>query len=233
MIGGCHPAAGGHFRPMCNLLRYKDRMKEAYAEFEFSEVRIVPKIRFRVPPSEPAPVITIQEGHARISMMNFGFATDRGRQMMARGETVAKLPMFKDAFRHRRCLILAHGFYDSEDMGRYRQPWHLHLKDDELMCFAGLWESRPDADNFTIVSAPANRVVARVIDRMPVILPQALWRPWLLAGAKETELQPMLATFPPETMEAYPVTRKVNQKGFEGPECIARFEPEQGDLGLF
>lgn len=64
-------------------------------------------------------------------------------------------------------------------MGKYRQPWHLHLKDDGLMGFAGLWEERSDAENFTIVSAPANVVVARVIDRMPVILPQTLWRPWL------------------------------------------------------
>ncbi|MDB6118394.1 MAG: hypothetical protein JWO08_2175 [Verrucomicrobiaceae bacterium] len=219
---------------MCNTLRYKDRMEEAYAKWEFSEVRITPKLRFRVPPSEPAPVLTVQGDKASIRMMNFGFATQRGRQMMARGETVAKLPMFRDGFKHRRCLILVHGFYDSEDMGKQgRQPWHLHLKDDGLMAFAGLWESRADADNFTIVSAPANSVVARVIDRMPVILPQELWRPWLQADSKAEDLQPMLVPFPSDRMEAYPVTRKVNQKGFDGPECILPIVPEQGDLGLF
>ncbi|MDB6120773.1 MAG: hypothetical protein JWO08_4554 [Verrucomicrobiaceae bacterium] len=219
---------------MCNTLRYKDRMEEAYTKWEFSEVRITPKIRFRVPPSEPAPVLTVHEGQARIRMMNFGFATQRGRQMMARGETVAKLPMFRDGFKHRRCLILVHGFYDSEDMGTQgRQPWHLHLKDDGLMAFAGLWEARADAENFTIVSAPANSVVARVIDRMPVILPSGLWRPWLDASATDQDLQPMLLPFSAEAMEAYPVTRKVNQKGFDGPECIERIVPAQGDLGLF
>ncbi len=128
---------------MCNLLRYKDQMEKAYAAWKFREVRITPKIRFKVSPSEPAPVVSVIDGEARISMMNFGFATGRGRQMMARGETVEKLPMFKDAFKYRRCLVLAHGFYDSEDMGGYRQPWHIHLPDDGLMCFAALWEARP------------------------------------------------------------------------------------------
>src|SRR5687767_4739806 len=112
---------------MCNLLRYKDRIKQAYAEFEFSEVRIEPKLSYKVPPSAPAPVISVRDGSPRITMMHFGFAT-KGRQLMARGETAAALPMFRDAFKHRRCLILAHGFYDSEDMGKYRQPWHIHLK---------------------------------------------------------------------------------------------------------
>ena len=218
---------------MCNLLRYKDRLEQAYAQFEFRHVRIEPKVRFRVAPSEPAPVITLREGLAQISMMNFGFAAGKGRQMMARGETVARLPMFKDAFRQRRCIILTHGFYDSEDLGRYRQPWHLHLKDDGLMGFAGLWEARASAENFTIVSAPANRVVARVIDRMPVILPQDLWRSWLLPSTREQDLQQMLTPFPYENMEAYPVTRSVNLRGFEGPECIEPVVVEQGDLGLF
>ena len=57
---------------MCNLLRYKDRLQQAYAKFEFSEVRIEPKIRFKVAPSEPAPIITIQDDAARIGMMRFG-----------------------------------------------------------------------------------------------------------------------------------------------------------------
>ena len=166
-------------------------------------------------------------------MMKFGFESPRGRHLMARGETVAALPTFKEGFRARRCLILAHGFYDSEDMGRWKQPWHLHLKDDELMAFAGLWEARRGAENFTIISSPANAVVSRVIDRMPVILPQPLWRPWLDSGARPADLQAMLRPFPAELMEAYPVTRQVNQRGFNGPECAEPIRPEQGDLGLF
>jgi putative SOS response-associated peptidase YedK len=217
---------------MCNLLRYKNRIEKAYAKWEFSQVRIEPKFRHKIPPSEPAPVITVRDGAPQLTMLKFGFATERGRQMMARGETIAQRPMFRDAFKHRRCLILAHGFYDSEDMGKYKQPWHFHLKDDELMCFAGLWEEHAGEENFTIVSAPANSVVSRVLDRMPVILPEDHWVPWLNTKASSEELRAMLQSYASELMEGYPVTRMVNQKGFEGPECIERIVPEQGDLGI-
>jgi putative SOS response-associated peptidase YedK len=219
---------------MCNMLRYKARLDQAYAKWEFSQVRIVPKFRYRVPPSEAAPVVTVRNGKPQLTMQNFGFATKKGRQMMARGETVAKLPMFREAFKKQRCLILAHGFYDSEDLGKshHKQPWHMHLKTDEVMGFAGLWEQRGNEENFTIVSAPANSVVSRVIDRMPVILPEDLWVPWLDPEATQEELQAMLTPYPAEMMEAYPVTRRVNQKGFDGPECIEPIVPDQGDLGL-
>jgi putative SOS response-associated peptidase YedK len=148
---------------------------------------------------------------------------------------VAKLPMFREAFKKQRCIILAHGFYDSEDLGKnhHKQPWHMHLKTDEVMGFAGLWEQHAGEENFTIVSAPANAVVSRVIDRMPVILPEDLWVPWLDPEASQEELQAMLTPYPAEMMEAYPVARRVNQKGFDGPECIEPIVPDQGDLGLF
>lgn len=219
---------------MCNLLRYKDKMDLARVTFEeISDIRITPKFNFKVAPSEPAPVLSVQDGQARISMMNFGFESHKGRYLMARGETVTKLPTFKEGFRSRRCLVLVHGFYDSEDFGRWKQPWHIHLKNDELMGFAGLWESRKNAENFTIISSPANAVVSRVIDRMPVILPQPLWRPWMDSKMGLDELQAMLKPFPAELMEAYPVTREVNKRGFNAPQCIEPVVPDQADLGLF
>jgi putative SOS response-associated peptidase YedK len=222
---------------MCNLLRNKPSYDEAPAAFEeLRDVRIFPSVpHFKIAPSHAAPVLTMGcDGKAKAGMMHFGFKTGKGgRQLMARGETVAELRMFRDAFKHRRCLVLAHGFYDSEDMGKYKQPWHLHLKTDGMMAFASLWEETSDAENFTIVSAPANAVVARVIDRMPVILPRELWRPWLEPATPREVLEPMLQPYPAELMEACPVTRKVNQPGFDGPECVERIVPEQGDLGLF
>lgn len=222
---------------MCNLLRNKPGYDEAHETFEtLRDVRMLPSApRFKIAPSEEAPVVRIEPtGMAKVAMMRFGFKSGKGgRQLMARGETVGELRMFKDAFKHRRCLVLAHGFYDSEDMGRYKQPWHIHLKTDGLMAFAALWEEVPDAENFTIVSSPANAVVARVIDRMPVILPRDSWWPWLEPTTSRETLESMMTPYPAELMEAYPVTRKVNQPGFEGPECVERIVPEQADLGLF
>lgn len=153
-------------------------------------------------------------------MMNFGLKTAKGRQIMAHGETVAELRIFREAFRQRRCLIIALGFYDSLDMGAFRQPWHVHLKGDGVMCFAGLWESPPDTDSFTIVSAPTNPVVARVIDRMSVILPEESWKPWLDVGTSVSDLQSMLNPYPAEFMESWPVTRQVNLCVTKEPESM-------------
>jgi putative SOS response-associated peptidase YedK len=219
---------------VCNLIRYKAELQEAYGVFpEFSDVRIEPKIRFKVAPSESAPVITMEGDKPRIQMMHFGFKTAKGRQLMARGETVSELPMFKEAFRVRRCLIIAHGFYDSLDMGAFRQPWHFHLKGDGMMCFAGLWRSLHTANDFTILSAPANKLVLRVIDRMPVILESENWHEWLNPDASEPALKAMLRPDEADKMESWPVTRNVNKRGFDGPECVEPVVPDQSELGLF
>jgi putative SOS response-associated peptidase YedK len=218
---------------MCNILTYMEWLDKKFAEWAEEQGSIKLQRRYRVPPSEPAPVVTMHHGKPKLSLKNFGLATKKGRQMMARGETVEKLPMFREAFRAKRCLILVTGFYDSLDMGAYKQPWHIRFKDGGAMGFAGLWEERPNEENFTIVSAPANRVVSRVIDRMPVILPEPLWKRWLDPTAGMEELKGMLVPYADEPMEAYPVTRNVNKKGFDGPECVEPVVPDQGELDMF
>ncbi|OAI56754.1 hypothetical protein AYO49_00565 [Verrucomicrobiaceae bacterium SCGC AG-212-N21] len=84
-----------------------------------------------------------------------------------------------------------------------------------------------------IVSAPANALVLRVIDRMPVILARENWREWLNPEAAQTALKAMLKPYEDASMESWPVTGGVTQRGFEGPECIEPVVPEQGELGLF
>lgn len=74
---------------------------------EIRDVQITPKTGFKVAPSEPAPVTTLAQGRPQIGMMNFGLKTAKGRQIMAHGETVAELRIFREAFRQRRCLITA------------------------------------------------------------------------------------------------------------------------------
>lgn len=215
---------------MCNKARYKDGAQAAFPKWEFRQIRIDPPSRFVVHPSQPMPVVTVKNGEPEISMMDFGFPTKRGRQLMARSETVESLKSFKDAFASRRCLIIANGFFDNLDMGAFRQPWHIHLRDDRFMCFAGLW--RTDG-SFTIISTRANPVVARVIDRMPAILDPSMWQAWLDHSTPEKTLKSMLQPYAAEEMEAYPVTRAVNKPGFDSPEAIEPVIPAQGELDIF
>jgi putative SOS response-associated peptidase YedK len=208
---------------MCNLLRYKEEIQEATGAFdEFSHIRIVPKFRWRVPPSEAAPVLRWVKGKAQIDMLNFGFRTGKGgRQLMARSETAAEKDMWREAMQHRRCLLLVHGFYDNEQITRQvNQPWYFQRKGAALMAMAALWEDGPNAGNFAIMSCEPNALVRRVIDRMPVILPRNAWNAWLSAEAGYTQLLPLLQTFPAEDMERWQVSREVN-KGLDSPESIA------------
>jgi putative SOS response-associated peptidase YedK len=230
---------------MCNKLRYNpnaiqqlfNHMRRSgqwsNADFDtFSEARM--ETRFLVPPSRPAPVLSSRGGRVEASMMTFGWPgyAGRGLQLMARGETVTEKRMFKDAFRKERCLLLVNGFFDSVDMGRWTQPYHLHQKDDGVMGMAALW--RPGSDeSFCIMSCEPNAVVRPIIDRMPVILAPENWQPWLDGITPEADLKAMLRPCPADEMEAFPVTRNVNKPGWDGPECAVPILPEQPEFNLF
>jgi putative SOS response-associated peptidase YedK len=99
------------------------------------------------------------------------------RMINARADTVATKPAFRKAFRQRRCLIVADGFYEWKKLNGRKQPYYIRLQDDQLFAFAGLWErwNRGDSpiDSCTILTTDANEVVGSIHDRMPVIL-----EPW-------------------------------------------------------
>jgi putative SOS response-associated peptidase YedK len=115
----------------------------------------------------------------------------------ARAETVAEKPSFRAAFRQRRCLIPADGFYEWQQVegSRHSHPYFIGLQDKRPFAFAGLyerWES-PDGENFdtcTIVTTAANEVLAPIHDRMPVILSPQKYAQWLDPGFKEIDCQP-------------------------------------------
>ena len=148
-------------------------------------------------PTEAAPVIVSENGRTEIRLMRWGliphWAKDESlgkRLFNARVETAAQKPAFRDAWKKRRCLIPATGFYEwnhNADAGR-KQAYHFHLPDNRLFCFAGLWETwgtrppeQPDLfgdhpahtvsniETFTILTTKPNELVSKFHDRMPVI----------------------------------------------------------------
>jgi len=148
-------------------------------------------------PTETAPVIVRENGRTEIRPMRWGliphWAEDEslGKKLFnARSETAATKPAFRDAWKKRRCLIPATGFYEwnhNTDTGK-KQPCHFHLPDNQLFCFAGLWEkwetrppkqaelfsdnpTKPEStiETFTILTAEPNELVSKYHSRMPVI----------------------------------------------------------------
>lgn len=125
----------------------------------------------------------------------------------ARAETVAAKPSFRHAFRKRRCLILADGFYEwQQTEGPVKRPWFIHLRSGQPCGFAGLYETWTSPEggavhSCTIITTRANQALAAIHDRMPVIVPGAAQAVWLNPenGCRE-ELLPLLAPYPAAEM---------------------------------
>jgi putative SOS response-associated peptidase YedK len=150
-----------------------------------------------------------------------------GNQLInAQAETAATKPAFRVAFKKRRCLILADGFYEWKKEGRHKQPFHFRLRDGRPFAFAGLWEHWEGAegmaiDSCTILTATPNELVSVLHHRMAVILPAMDYDLWLDPSIQEVErLQPLLRPFPAEEMTAYPVSTLVNNPRNDAPSCI-------------
>lgn len=148
------------------------------------------------------------------------------RLINARAEGVAEKPAFRAAFRRRRCLVVADGFYEWKREGKRRQPFFIRMANDRPFGFAGLWESWEGPDHSaletcTLLTTDANSVVRPVHDRMPVIIGPEDYDQWLdLANEQPQPLLPLLHPYSPERMEAYPVSTLVNSPAHEDPRCV-------------
>jgi putative SOS response-associated peptidase YedK len=153
-----------------------------------------------------------------------------------RAETVHQKPAYRDAFRHRRCLIPADGFYEWKPTGgKGKQPYFIHRQDGEPMAFAGLWERwrNPESgevlNSCAIIVTDANDLMRPIHDRMPVILEPADFGCWLETSPEHAQdLLPLLRPASAEDLEAYPVSKAVNNPKNEGLELVERLELEKG-----
>jgi putative SOS response-associated peptidase YedK len=147
------------------------------------------------------------------------------RLINARAETVASKPSFRSAFRRRRCLLVADGFYEwAQEDGR-KQPYYFRLKDGQPFAFAGLWEEwqrgGESVASCTILTTTANNLLASYHERMPVILPRQDHSPWLDRQLQDPAmLEALLRPYPSGEMAAYPVSARVNNPRNDDPQCL-------------
>jgi len=190
--------------------------------------------RYNIAPSQPIPVVP-NDGQEKVEFFRWGliphWAGDPkigNRMINARAETVAEKPSFRDAFRQRRCLILADGFYEwRKQPGRKtKTPMYLQLKSSEPFAFAGLWErwQAPGADpiqSCTIITTTPNDLVKDIHNRMPVILDPQAYALWLdLSQGHPERLNAWLKPYPASQMTAYAVSTVVNNPRNDSPACI-------------
>jgi len=190
--------------------------------------------RYNVAPSQPVAVVP-NDGKNRLDYFVWGLIpswakdpTIGNRLINARAETLMEKPSFRNAFRRRRCLVLADGFYEwrQEPGKRLKTPMLIRMEDGSPFAFAGLWEvwNSPDGSQIlstTIITTRPNRLIEKIHNRMPVILPREAYSLWLQPGEVDPEqMLGLLDSYPAEEMMAYPVSTLVNDPRNEVPDCV-------------
>ena len=187
--------------------------------------------RFNFAPTQTAPIVHATAEGMVIDDMRWGlvpaWAKDAkigNKAINARVETVAEKPMFRSAFKTRRCLVPANGYFEWKGAAPNKQPYFIHAPDKSMLLFAGLWErwwpvkDAEPVQTFTIVTGPPGLVSGDIHDRAPVILPSALWNDWLTAEpARALEL---LAAVPEPELTYYPVSKAVGSPRNSTPDLV-------------
>ncbi|MDA0576957.1 MAG: SOS response-associated peptidase [Verrucomicrobia bacterium] len=196
-----------------------------------------PKPRYNVAPGQY--ILTIlrdpEVSHPILQLLFWGLLPawvkdpkDATRPINARAETVAEKPYFRAAIRHRRCLIPADGFFEWSGTGAQRRPIYFQMADERPFAMAGIWERwqgpRDELiDSCTILTTTPNPVVKPHHHRMPVILDPAHFKTWLDPSEQSARaVAHLLAPYPPATMKATPVSRRVNSAARDDAGCVQR-----------
>jgi putative SOS response-associated peptidase YedK len=221
----------GEVREMCGRYTLSTPAGRLAEEFRLDDAVEIPP-SYNVAPTQQVAAVLEEEGKRRLEMLRWGlvpsWADDPeigARMINARSETAAEKPSFRSAFRRRRCLIAADGFYEWKRENGSKQPYYFHMREDRPFAFAGLWESwEKDGDgalrSCAILTTRANSVLDGIHDRMPVILPSESYDAWLDPDAEKEELAELLIPYPGDDLETYPVGRFVNSPRNNDERCI-------------
>ena len=204
--------------------------------FELAEVPVLSP-RYNIAPTQPV-VAVVSDSHEPkrlFKTMRWGlipcWAKDpsiAARMINARAETVATKRAYQSAFRHRRCLIAADGFYEWRQAApkKPKQPYYVRMEDSRPFAFAGLWEHWEGSDgsaidSCTVITTEPNELMKSLHDRMPAILRPEYFDRWLDPGIQDAEsLQPLLRPYLADKMTAHPVSIYVNDPSHDTARCI-------------
>ncbi len=224
-----------------SLVADPDDLREAFPWLNIPITTAAP--RYNIAPSQPVAVIP-NDGKHQLDYFVWGLIpswtkdpTIGNRMINARAETLIEKPSFRTAFRRRRCLIPADGFYEwkAAPGKKAKTPMYVRMKSGDLFAFAGLWESwsSPDGSTIqscTIITTEPNALMKDIHNRMPVILLPSVYEQWLVPGEVDARrFEGLLLPYPAEEMTAFEVSTLVNSPANDLPACI---EPVREDFRL-
>ena len=231
---------------MCGRFTQERPTSDLAEIFEAEDLVGLPGERFNVAPTDPAVVVVQRQERRAVTAYRWGLtphwaASPKGgaRMINARAETILQAPAFRDAFRRKRCLVPVDSFYEWRREGSIRQPFRIHRPDGRPFALAGVWDGWHDPEteevvrSFSIVTTGPNEVTAPIHDRMPVVLTPETWDRWLDPELPDpSELVGLLIPADDDLLEAYRVSRAVNDIRNDSPGLILPLEEAPGPLVL-
>lgn len=220
---------------MCGRYTVSISLSTFIKHFGFKPLDDLPE-RYNIAPTENIPAIRKSpDGSRQLSLFRWGLVPQWSKKfpsgmINARSETINEKPSFRQAFRQRRCIIPASGFYEWRKIGSRKTPFYIHMANDDPMAFAGIWETwrTPEGawiETCAILTTKANGLVAKLHDRMPVILPKESYDTWLNPDEHDPEiLKKLLVPYPSEAISMHPVSTLVNKVGNDSPEYTKKVE---------
>jgi putative SOS response-associated peptidase YedK len=194
--------------------------------------------RYNVAPTQPIPIVRLQSGQRHFALVRWGLVPAWVKDpktftlvINARGESVLDKPAFRNAMKRRRCLVPADGFYEWKRTGDAKQPYFVRLRSGAPFAFAGLWETwtgpnGEEMDTAAIVTTAANRTIADIHDRMPVMLTPDAFDLWLDCDrVDDRTAAAAIAPLSDDAVEAHPVSDAVNRVANDNPDLITPVEP--------
>ena len=217
---------------MCGRFTLTSSLDDLQGRFGFDAGDLMYRPSYNIAPTQEVLAVT-NAGTKQAEYLRWGlvpfWAKDSSigyRMINAKAETLAARPAFRMAYRKRRCLILADGFFEWKKGSQGKTPTYIFLRPREPFAFAGLWESwtAPSGDTLrscTIITTEPNSFIESIHNRMPVILPGEAETLWLDPSNEDTKLlDQLLGSFPAESMASHQVLTLVNSPKNHGPECI-------------
>ena len=194
--------------------------------------------RYNIAPTQPIPIVRLVEGQRHFALVRWGLLPSWVKDpktftllINARGESAAEKPAFRAAMKRRRCLIPADGFYEWQAAGERKRPFYVHAKSGKPLAFAGLWETwtgpnGEELETAAIVTTHANRTLAAIHERMPVIVPEEAFDLWLNCAEVDAKTaEALIQPAPDNLLEAYEISTAVNRTANDNPKLLEPIVP--------
>jgi putative SOS response-associated peptidase YedK len=217
---------------MCGRYAMISAPETIRARFGYPETPNFPP-RYNIAPTQPIAIVRLAEGRRQFALVRWGFIPSWVRNpatvslmFNARGETAADKPAYRAAMRRRRCLVPADGFYEWRRDGGRKRPYWIYPRGGGPIAFAGLWEvwngpNGEEMETAAILTTRANRTLAPLHERMPVVIRPEAFDFWLDPNVDVASAAALIAPAPDDLLEAREVSGMVNRAANDGPALLA------------